>query len=180
MFARMWTTHYWRIDATSIQNHWRMSSRPKLSHMWMKRFNCKEDSYVSNNLFSVFRFCYILIFNTRFFSVVHSKPCRGEKSDGTQCDGHPILRARNKVCDFLTTDSWFLWLCDCQFRLGPGNWQSILSAVQIGKLLGKTTIQPVFQKMSTQICWSNFSSRSLSPNSKQYSLVPASFLGTLE
>ena len=29
------------------------------------------------------------------------KPCCGEKPDGTQCDGHPILRARKNVCHFL-------------------------------------------------------------------------------
>ena len=46
------------------------------------------------------RFHDIYIYLTRFFSIVHLKPCCGEKPDGTQCDGHPILRASKNVCDF--------------------------------------------------------------------------------
>jgi hypothetical protein len=57
--------------------------------------------------------------------------------------------------------------------------QSILSAVQIGIVLGETTIQPTFQKMLTPICLNDFSRGSLSPNSKQYFLVPALSLGML-
>jgi hypothetical protein len=56
---------------------------------------------------------------------------------------------------------------------------SILSAVQIGIVLGETTIQPTFQKMLTPICLNDFSRGSLSPNSKQYFLVPALSLGML-
>ena len=56
--------------------------------------------YIFSSYSSTKNFIIFILYKTRFFSVVHSKPCRGEKLDGTQCDGYPILRARKNVCDF--------------------------------------------------------------------------------
>ena len=80
----------------------------------------------------------------RFFSVVHSKPCQGEKSDGTRCDGHPVMRAQKKVCHYFTSLHFaFISI----LRTGFGSPQSFLLAVQIGTVFGRTMTQPEFQKM---------------------------------